>query len=512
MTRAVTVLIVTHQSEEHLDQCLRSLALAAPKSRLIIRAWDNASNDGSVAKLQDAGVTVITSEENIGFGAAVNRLASGVGTPFIFLLNPDAAPKPEAIDVLIDAAMAMPDREMFCGRTVFPDGRDNPTSAWGSITPRSALLFATGLSMLWPHSPWFAPEALNGWDRLSDREVDIATGCALLVRTATWKALGGFDERYWLYGEETEMQLRMVRSGFNRPWFVSSATFVHKNSAVDPPGVPLEARTSRSLAALKGRATLMRHTWRGLARWTAAPILWLNALRYGTQSLLGGPKVAYYRALWRSRADWTRGYPPPNETSGALSLFGRVLRLAGGVLDPRAYLHALRIVNFYNYAHARPRRELNLGDDVEITPNVTFYNATRISIGSRTVIAARVSLMAGGVHGRIFIGQDCMIGPDALVTAANYRGDPEGRHRSSGMREINVILEDNVWIGAGAVVLPGVRIGRGAIIGASTVVSENVPPGAVLVGAATRKVRDGSLPWVSQKGNGDQDNDSSGAP
>ena len=74
------------------------------------------------------------------------------------------------------------------------------------------------------------------------------------------------------------------------------------------------------------------------------------------------------------------------------------------------------------------------------------------------------------------------------------------------MREANVIIEDNVWIGAGAVILPGVRIGHGAIIGAGTVISKDIPPGAVYVGAPVRALQKGSLPWVGQEGgrHGDQ--------
>lgn len=96
--------------------------------------------------------------------------------------------------------------------------------------------------------------------------------------------------------------------------------------------------------------------------------------------------------------------------------------------------------------------------------------------------------MAGGLHGRILIGADCMIGPDAQLAVANYKDDPEGQHRKSGMREADIVLEDNVWIGAGAVILPGARVGRGAIIGAGAVVTKDVEAGSVKVMAATRKM------------------------
>lgn len=510
--RAVSILVVSYQSADDLDRCLHALQLAAPRSPLTISAWDNASTDQSVSKFCSADIAVTRSPENVGFAAAVNQLASKVSTPFIFLLDPDAAPLPGAIDVLVDAAIAMPDREMFCGQTVFENGQVNPTAAWGPITPYSALMLATGLSAAFAGSPRFVPEVLPDWDRRSDREVAIATGCALLVRTNTWRALGGFDPRYWLYGEEAELQLRMLRSGRKRAWFVSDAKFIHDKSASLPLDVPLDARVFRNAAILRGRATFMRHAWTGAARWTAGPILGLTALRHGLQSLAGGPEAARHRRLWQMRGDWMAGYPPPDGASGALSQSQRMLRLLGGLLDPRAYLHALRIVNFYNYTHSRPRRQISIGDRAEISPNATFSNGVRIRIGARTLIAARASLMAGGVHGRILIGEDCLVGPDALVTAANYRGDPEGSHRKSGMREADVVIEDNVWIGAGAVILPGVKIGRGAIVGAGTVISRDVAAGAVQVGAAARTLPKISLSPVGQEGDGHHDKACDGAP
>jgi len=313
--RAITVLIVTHQSADDLDRCLNTLKQAAPRSDMRIRALDNASTDGSVAKLRAAGIEVIARSENTGFAAAVNRLAGEVDTPFLFLLNPDCAPLPGAIDALIDAALALPEYEMFCGRTLFEDGRENTSSAWGDITPRSALFQACGLSGLFPRSAFWAPEVMPDWDRRSDREVPIATGCALLIRTQVWRALQGFDPRYWLYGEEAELQLRMVRTGYRRPWFVSKAHFIHDNSAALRPDATPQENLFRSSAVLRGRATFMRHAWQGAARHAAGPILLLTALRHRVQALAGGPQAELHLQLWRTRAEWMGGYPNPERVT-----------------------------------------------------------------------------------------------------------------------------------------------------------------------------------------------------
>ena len=301
--------MVTYESETDLDRCINSLEGAAPRSDLTISAWDNASTDGSVKKLQKAKIDVVQSSENIGFASAVNRLTESVDTEFIFLLNPDAAPFPGAIDVLVDAALEKQDRDVFCGRTVFPDGRENHTSVWAAITPLSALMFALGLAKMFPFSAVMNPEAMPDWGRNSDRAVDVATGCAVLIRTATWRALDGFDPRYWMYGEEADLQFRMVESGRKRPWFVSGAKFIHDKADEIPEALHSDSQFLRIFSVLRARATLMRTNWRGLRRLLVTPILSLLALRYGVQSLLNGPNARLRTRLWRTRQDWMAGYP-----------------------------------------------------------------------------------------------------------------------------------------------------------------------------------------------------------
>jgi acetyltransferase-like isoleucine patch superfamily enzyme len=171
-----------------------------------------------------------------------------------------------------------------------------------------------------------------------------------------------------------------------------------------------------------------------------------------------------------------------------LSKAGRVLRGIGAILDPRAYAHLLRIMNYYNYSHVRPRRLLSLGRDVALSPNVVFANAARISIGSGSNIGARCTLWAGPSVGRIIIGEHALLGPDVLLTAANYRFNDGSPVTAQPMDEADVVIGRDVWLGAKVVVLPGVTIGDGTIIGAGSVVTKSIGPGLVAVGVPARVV------------------------
>lgn len=166
----------------------------------------------------------------------------------------------------------------------------------------------------------------------------------------------------------------------------------------------------------------------------------------------------------------------------------RYLRFLLSVLDPRAWLHLLRMVNHYNHTHVQPLRRLNRGRNVRISPDASFAHPDRIWLGDRVRLGARVTLWAGPSTGRIVIGDDCLFGPDVLVTAAGYRFDAGHPVTAQPMDEATVTLGRDVWVGAGAILLPGATVGDGCIIGAGAVVRGVIPDGAIAVGVPARIV------------------------
>ena len=166
----------------------------------------------------------------------------------------------------------------------------------------------------------------------------------------------------------------------------------------------------------------------------------------------------------------------------------RLLRLIGGALDPRAWAHAVRIVNYYNYAHVQPRRRLTVGPGAAISPNAVFSNAQNIVIGARISLGARCHLWAGPGRGRIVIGDDVLFGPEVMVTAATYRHGDGQPVTAQAMDEADVEIGSDVWLGTRAVVLPGARIGEGSIVGAGALVRGTIPPFSIAVGAPARVI------------------------
>lgn len=173
----------------------------------------------------------------------------------------------------------------------------------------------------------------------------------------------------------------------------------------------------------------------------------------------------------------------------------RALRLVLSVLDPRAWAHLLKVVNYYNYSHVAPLRKITLGPGAQISPNVAFANPERIVIGARAHLGVRSILWAGHTKARILIGDDLLLGPEVMMTAAGYRYNDGAPVTDQAMDEADIVIGNDVWIGTRAVLLPGARIEDGAIIGANSVVRGTIPNGAIAVGSPARVVGQRQIGW-----------------
>lgn len=89
----------------------------------------------------------------------------------------------------------------------------------------------------------------------------------------------------------------------------------------------------------------------------------------------------------------------------------------------------------------------------------------------------------------IYIGDDCMIGPNVVIATASHPIDPDLRKRCTQFNQ-DVHIGNNVWIGASCVILPGITIGDNAVIGAGSIVTKDVPANVIAVGNPCRVLRE----------------------
>jgi len=132
-------------------------------------------------------------------------------------------------------------------------------------------------------------------------------------------------------------------------------------------------------------------------------------------------------------------------------------------------------------------RELlgELGDDAIIRPPLYVDYGEHISVGPRTFV--NYNLVALDVA-PIVISADCQIGPNVQLLTPTHPIDPQMR-RDKLEAAKPIRIEDNVWLGGGVIVCPGVTIGADSVIGAGSVVTGDIPPGVVAVGNPARVIR-----------------------
>lgn len=183
-----------------------------------------------------------------------------------------------------------------------------------------------------------------------------------------------------------------------------------------------------------------------------------------------------------------------------LSRGQRLRRLLLAFLDPRAWGHAFKVVNYYNYTHVAELRKVTRGAKVVISPLASFANGQNIVLGDRCRIGANCYLWAGPGRGRIVLAEDVMLGPQVMMSAANYRFNEGSPVTDQAMKEADILIGRDVWIAYGAVILAGAEIGEGAIIGAGAVVRGKVEPWSIMAGNPAQPVGKRRLPGAETGG------------
>lgn len=287
----LAVVTVTYNPGRHLPALVESLGTATQRPTLLVCA-DNGSTDGVAQQLaeQHEDVVYLPTGGNIGYGPAINeaaralaarRAAGEIDADYFLVVNPDVEFTAGSIDHLITCAEASSRAGAVGPRIEEADG-----SAYPSAREVPNLVTGIGHAVLypfWPGNP-FSKAYKAGEDLSRRREAGWLSGSCLLVRWEAFDAIGGFDERYFMYFEDIDFGDRLTRAGWENI-FTPDAVIAHdqghsakKYSAVTVPAhhnsayrfqadrhpywwqAPVRAAL---WAGLKGRALLFRLLGRG---------------------------------------------------------------------------------------------------------------------------------------------------------------------------------------------------------------------------------------------------------
>jgi N-acetylglucosaminyl-diphospho-decaprenol L-rhamnosyltransferase len=220
---ATTAVIVTYNSRDTIGKTLDALQEGFRTGCVTCVVVDNASIDGTADYIAShySWVHLIRSPQNLGYGRGCNMGLLGARSPFVLILNPDAVIPPDALQTLVDFMVA--NRQAGIAAPAIIEDAKHFQAAGLMTTPASLIKSVFGCPRAIPQRRSITPGGAafrTPW----------VCGAVMLVRTDLFRSLGGFDPRFFLYFEETDLCRRATEAG-SEIWAVGKAVAEHVGGA-----------------------------------------------------------------------------------------------------------------------------------------------------------------------------------------------------------------------------------------------------------------------------------------
>lgn len=233
----LTAIIVNYNVKYLVYQCVRSLLRAAWVHQVEIIIVDNASTDGSDVFLREAfpadeypQVRCILSSENLGFGRANNLALQQAKGKYVLFINPDTIVAEHTLHECYDFAEAHSDLGALGVYMMNDDGRYAPESKRGVPTPLRCLYKLLGLVTLCPTSPRLSQYYLGHLSKDKAACIEIVSGAYMWLRREVVLKVGGFDEAFFMYGEDIDLSYSMLKNGHNN-YYLPTAIVHYKGES-----------------------------------------------------------------------------------------------------------------------------------------------------------------------------------------------------------------------------------------------------------------------------------------
>lgn len=255
----VSVIIVSYNTVDLTRQCLKAAESALKDVSAEIMVVDNASVDGSVEMVRSEfpQTKLIVNTGNVGFGAANNQAMRQARGEYFLLLNSDAILYTGAVKAMLQTMSQHQQAAVVAPRLLNRDG-SLQRSCWRFPSPWRTWAEALWVSGLFANHPFLGD--FRGWKHDLERKVEWAIGACLLVRRGVYGQIGGFDERFFMYAEETDWQRQMTDAGWEI-WLTPDAHVVHLGGAS---GLGIERAITEQFYKSQDLYLLKRHGVLGL--------------------------------------------------------------------------------------------------------------------------------------------------------------------------------------------------------------------------------------------------------
>ncbi len=226
MSKRLSVIVVTHNSEESIARCIESIPQSARDSSYEVIVVDNHSRDRTleVARRYEFAA-IVQNDSNLGFATACNMGARKATGEYLLFLNPDAYLLNDAIDSIADCELEIGGNAIIGGRVISPDGKVT-RNIRGFPSLLNVLSESFFLYKLFPLSKKFGSYYYTNVNHTEAANVDAVEGSFILIPRMIFEKLGGFDEDYFLYSEDTDLCYRAKKNLIPVVYF-PGATAVH---------------------------------------------------------------------------------------------------------------------------------------------------------------------------------------------------------------------------------------------------------------------------------------------
>jgi GT2 family glycosyltransferase len=224
----LSIIIVNYNVKYFIEQCLCSVQKAITKIEAEVFVIDNQSSDGSMDYLPPLfpWVTFLVNEKNEGFGKANNRALQIAEGKYVLFLNPDTIVPEDCFTCCIHFFESTIPAGGVGIRMVDGRGKFLPESKRAFPTLYACLFKLTGLATLFPNSKLFNRYALGHLDKEKNHEVDVLAGAFMMVRKKALAQTGGFDELFFMYGEDVDLSYRIKKAGYKN-YYLGENCIIH---------------------------------------------------------------------------------------------------------------------------------------------------------------------------------------------------------------------------------------------------------------------------------------------
>jgi N-acetylglucosaminyl-diphospho-decaprenol L-rhamnosyltransferase len=299
--RSLHAVVVTYNSIAVAPRCIERLLGSQGIDEMRITIVDNASDDGGAEALAEMfpDLEVIANDLNLGFAAAVNQAFRHTTSRWLAIVNPDAEVRPETIAACV-AHLEKHSAVGCCGvPAVHADGKVNDRSFFMRPTLWSEITLSLAAHRIAPASRLLNPEQYIAYrPSKAPLEVDAIAGCFTVLDRGLFQHLGGFDECYFLCGEDFDLGARAVEAGA-APAVVPVHPILHQSEG------SFVTRADARVAYLRGRAQYQRRWWPA-RRVAVAGVIRASAVlaRLVTLWILRSARVDEFTTIWARREQW----------------------------------------------------------------------------------------------------------------------------------------------------------------------------------------------------------------